>query len=108
MSFRLIAKNPIATSTLNLANMNVTTSGWVQLIASLPKACNAIEINNPTTSTFQISTGASTKESGSIIPYTMAPGASTIVAEIPKGTRISVQAVDATMNSGQLTLNYFG
>ena len=110
MPFRLIAKNPVATVTLALSGTNITTAAWVQLLAALPKSCNAIEINNPTSSTFQISTGAAGHETdaGKVIPYTMAPGASTIVAELSQKTRISAKAVDATMSAGQLTLNFFG
>jgi hypothetical protein len=111
MSFRLLARNPVATVQYNFASGAIGTGAWVQIVASLPKACSAIEIFNPSGSTLKLSTGAATKEGANVVPYTILPGGSAILLaiEIAQKTPLSLEAVDqSTGTTGILTMNFFG
>lgn len=108
--FRILAHRPYGSFWLNMSVTNITTSGWVQISASLPGSCSALEVFNPSASLLQISTGKSGQESSNIIPYTILPGGSSILLpiELKVGSRLSAQAVDQTASSGYLTFNVFG
>jgi hypothetical protein len=110
MSFRLLAQVPVATVANNMTTNPIDTGAWTQLLASLPRACCAVEISNNSGSTIQISTGAAGQEAANAIPYTVLPGGSPILLpiEIMKGARISAKAVDADATSGYFTMNFFG
>lgn len=108
--FRLLSRAPVTTATLDTSSTNITTAAWVQLVASLPKACSSVEIFNPSGATLIVSTGAASAEDASIVPYTIVPGGSSILLplEIAKGSRVSLKSIDQTANSGLFVMNFFG
>lgn len=110
MSRRLLAHFPVATQATDMSVHNITTAAWTQLLASLPKACSAIEVSNNSGSTIQLSTGQPGFEGASILPYTVLPGGSPILLpfEIAHGLPISAKAVDQNSVTGFFTLNFFG
>lgn len=108
MPFRLMSKSAVDTGTVALGSTNVTTSAWVQVIASSKKACTTFEVINPSNSALQIAVGSSGHEVA--IPVTIPPGDTSgpITHEIAGTSRISVKAVDVTANVGTLILNLYG
>lgn len=112
MPFRILAKQAQYTAFLNMTVIPVTTAAWVQIVASLPYACTAMEIFNPSAATMKISKGAAGQETtgNNLIPYSILPGGSSILLPInlPSLSRISLEAVDQTASSGYFILNFFG
>lgn len=109
--FRLLARKPSVTQSVDLSLTPITTAAWLQILATLGKACTAVEIFNPSGSTIMISKGLAGQEIAldNLIPYHILPGGSTILLPINlKSTdRISVKAIDANATSGLFTLNFF-
>lgn len=104
----LLAFKPVFTVTVALSGSNINTGAWTQLLAKSLWGTSAMEVFNPSASTIQIGVGASGHEVA--LAYTILPGGSAILLpmEIPAGSRISAQAVDADATTGQFTLNFFG
>jgi hypothetical protein len=108
MPFRLLASSAVATVAVNAATTNITTSAWAQIVAAMPKACTAVEVYNPSGSTLQIAVGGAGSEVA--LPYTIIPGGETtpIPLEIAKGARVTLKAIDTTVSTGYITINFFG
>ncbi len=109
--FHLLARKPVGTIYLNCASTNITTSAWVQLIASIPLAATGIEIFNPSDAKIQLSFGPAGSETLAqyLVPYTIIPGGSTGVlpVEVPCKTRLSVQAIDQNVTGDYFVINFF-
>lgn len=110
--FRLLANKIVGTVYLNCAVTNITTSGWVTLLAKIPVSCSGVEIFNPSGAKLQLSIGAAGHETdaANLLTYTVLPGGSTGVLpmNLPNGTRLSVQALDQNITTDYLVLNFFG
>jgi hypothetical protein len=86
---------------------NVTTGAWVQLLASVGStAIKEIEIFDSSGETLEIGIGAAGSEVSE--SYIIPGGNGRIPLQIPEGTRLSVRAVSATANSGELIINFYG
>lgn len=109
MKGALALRDPVSTMNLNLTSSPISTGAWVEIEDSLPNACSAIEMFNPSNASLQISTGAVGQESAHILPYTILPGGSAQLAvNISKGKRISLKSLDNPAASGLFTINTFG
>ncbi|NBW42013.1 hypothetical protein EBR25_13580, partial [bacterium] len=89
------------------SSTNVTTGAWTQLLASVgATAIKEIEIFDNSGETLELGLGAAGSETSSsfIIPG----GNGRIPLQIPAGTRLSIKAVSATANSGELIINMYG
>lgn len=85
------------------SSTNVTTSAWVQLIASTSAQINKISIFDSSGQTLEIGFGAMGSEVAKFIVF---PGGNgDITLSIPASTRISIQALSATANNGEFDLN---
>lgn len=86
-------------------SVNVTTSAYVQLIASTANTCNSVEIFDSSGQTLFLATGGVGSEVNQIY---ITPGGNGIVPlKIVAGTRISIKAVSATADSGEIDLNLY-
>lgn len=84
---------------------NITTSAYLQLVASTTSACKAVEVYNQTSSSIYFATGAAASE---VNQFIIPPGGNGLVSiTIAASTRISVKAVDATASTGSLIVNYW-
>lgn len=84
---------------------NVTTAAYVQLVASLAGATDEIEIFDSSGQTLVLATGAAASE---VDKFYITPGGNgRMTFHIASGTRVSVKAVSATANSGELTVNFY-
>lgn len=109
MPFRLLARKPILSASVANANAttNIPTGSWLQLIASLSNAADAVSVFNSGAAPVQIGIGAAGLEKVLLI-VGVNESTSILPAEIPKGSRISAQVIGATANStGFTSLNFF-
>lgn len=84
---------------------SVTTGAWVQLVASLGAAVNEIEIFDSSGQTLELGTGAAASETRLILVF---PGGNGRVSvSIASGTRISIRAVSATADTGEIDINFY-
>ena len=89
------------------SSTNVTTGAWTQLLASVgATAIKEIEIFDSSGETLELGLGAAGSETSSsfIIPG----GNGRIPLQIPAGTRLSIKAVSATANVGEIVVNLYG
>lgn len=84
---------------------NVTTSGYVQIIASTSAATNSIYIFDSSGQAMILALGGAGVEVNTLyIP----PGGENFSLKIPAGTRISLRALTATANSGYFLISLLG
>lgn len=104
-----LARKPVEKFALNTGVTNVTTAAWVEVISATTKPLSFMDVFNQTTKILRIAIGGSGSEVE--LPVYIYPGISSQVipfdSMIPKGSRISVRALDATANSGYLLLNAY-
>lgn len=88
------------------SSTNVTTSEWVELIASTAAIIRKMEIIDTGGEVMEIALGGL----GSEVREILVPrgGNGTIEVDIPAGTRISIQAVTADVSLGDLIINFYG
>lgn len=82
---------------------SVTTSAYVQLLASTASAANRIQIFDSSGSALFFAIGAAASE---VNQFYIPPGGIDIDFAIPAGTRIAIKAVDNTASSGQIIINF--
>lgn len=87
--------------------VTITSAAYVQLSASLPKACSAIEVQNTSSKIIKIAVGGAGAE---VDKYAIAPGVNSVLIpiEIAKGARVSAKAVTADATTGALVINLLG
>ena len=84
---------------------SVTTSAYVQLIASTSAAYNAIEIFDSSGQTLKLAIGGSGSEVDQFIIF---PGGNgRIPYTVASGSRISIKALSATANTGEIDINFY-
>ncbi len=91
----IVASNPYAST-------NVTTSAYVQLIASTANAVNTICISSSNGANIKVATGANASEVDRI--YLPGGGAGCYAINIPASTRVSLKAIDVTASTGYFLL----
>ena len=82
----------------------VTTSAYVQLIASTLDTINYLNIFDSSGQTLVLAVGAAASEVDQI--YITPGGTGSINLLIPTGSRVSVKAVSATANVGELDITF--
>lgn len=104
-----LGRKPVEKFSLSTSVTNVTTGAWVQLSAATTKPASFMEVFNQTTKILILAVGAPGSEVE--LPLFVYPGISSQIVPfdsmIPKGSRLSVRAVDATANTGYLLLNMY-
>lgn len=86
---------------------NVTTGAWVELLASVGAvAVKEIEIFDSSGETLELGVGAAASEVSKA--YVVPGGNGRIPLQITAGTRLAIQAVSATANSGEIVINLYG
>jgi hypothetical protein len=89
------------------SSTNVTTGAWVQLLASIgATAIKEIEIFDSSGETLELGVGAAGSEVSN--SYIVPGGNGRIPMQIAALSRLSVKAVSATANSGELVINLYG
>mgnify|MGYP007083431407 CR=1 FL=1 len=84
---------------------NITTGGWVELISALSDSVNELDIFSSSAETLELGIGGVGVEARTLI---ITPGGNgRIPLYLPAGARISVRAISATANVGELDINFF-
>lgn len=86
------------------SSVNVTTAGYVQIVASLSGAVTAIQVFDSSGQTLVLATGGAGAEVDQI--YITPGGNDYLPLAIGAGVRVSVKAVSATASSGELDINF--
>lgn len=87
------------------SSVNVTTSAYVTLVASLTSACTEVEIFDSSGQTLYLATGAAASEVNQILIF---PGGNgRVPLAIAAGTRVSIKAVSATASVGEIDINFY-
>lgn len=102
MSGKAVANAPIYNS---YVTTNVTTSAFVQLVASTTLAANMIEIFDSSGQAMIIGVGASGSEVVQL--YTLPGGNGQTPLKIPAGSRVAIKALTASATSGYLIINFY-
>lgn len=85
---------------------NVSTGAYVQLIASTSSLINELEIFDSSGQTLVLAIGAVASEVDYF--YIFPGGNGRIPAAIPSGSRVSIKAVSALANAGEISINLYG
>lgn len=88
------------------SSTSVTTSAYVQLVASVASAVKEIEIFDSSGESLVLALGASGSESDKV--YVFPGGNGRIPMQIAVGQRLSIKAVSANATSGELLINFYG
>jgi hypothetical protein len=90
----------------NYTTTSVTTTVYVQLVASIASAVKEIEIFDSSGESLVLALGASGSESDKV--YVFPGGNGRIPLQIAVGQRLSIKAVSANATSGELLINFYG
>lgn len=91
---------------IDYTSINVTTVAYTALLASTATAYQEFEIFDSSGQTLVIAFGAAASEVNKFLVF---PGGNgRIKRNVPSGTRISIKAVSATANTGEISLNLYG
>lgn len=103
---KLAGKSVVTTSRNDYTSTSVTTGAWVQLVASLGADVTELEIFDSSGQTLELGIGAAASESRLVLVF---PGGNgRIPVAIASGARISIRAVSATANAGEIDINFYG
>lgn len=103
---KLAGKAAIGHARNDYTSTSVTTSAYVQLVASTAAAVSEIFIFDSSGQTLVLATGGVGSEVDQI--YICPGGNGTVPLAIAASTRISIKAVSATANQGEIDLNLLG
>lgn len=102
-----LALNILHSLLRNYSTDNVTTSAWIELIASTSAITKKIKIDDTSGQVLEIGTGTAGNEVH--LCYIPQGGIDAeIDLTIPAGTRVCVKAVSATANTGYLVMEVIG
>jgi hypothetical protein len=85
------------------SSTNITTSAYVQLVASTSNAINTIHIFDSSGQAMILGVGASGVE---VVQLYVPPGGDTYTLNIPVGSRIAYKALTATASTGYLLMSF--
>ena len=99
---KAIANAPIRN---DYSTANVTTSAYVQLVASTTLQANEIEIFDSSGQTLVLAVGSAGSEVDQV--HVFPGGNGRIPLLIPSGSRLAIKAVSATASVGELNINFY-
>lgn len=89
---------------LSYASNNVLTSAYTELVSSSPIPISALQICDTSGKILKIAIGASGEEKDILV---VGPNSNAIFSiYIPKGSRLSIKAVDATASTGYNLMSF--
>lgn len=113
-----LARVPTGKHSHSYSATNVTTAAWVEVVPSLVAAASAIQIYDSSGRVLRVSLGPAGQEEGTNpltgkpyeFPMYVTPGGNYLLvpAELTRGARVSLRAVDVNATTGLFILNLFG
>ncbi len=102
---RLAGSGTVTPVRNDYSGTNVTTAAYVQLVAATSANTSRLQIFDSSGSALVVAFGAAASE---VDQFYIPPGGApfTVDVFIPKGTRVSIKAVDANATSGQLLISF--
>lgn len=98
-------KSVVTTHRRDYSISSVTTAAWSQLVASLGSAVTEIEIFDSSGQTLELGIGAAAAETRLILVF---PGGNgRVPVAIASGARVSLRAVSATADVGEIDINFY-
>jgi hypothetical protein len=98
-------RTAVDTARHSYSSTPVNTTNWQQLIASTSGAIRRVEIFDSSGQTLELGVGAPGSEVRQILIF---PGGNGVVPlTIASGARVSVRAVSATANEGEISINFY-
>lgn len=98
-------KSVVTTVRNDYSSVNVGTVTWVELVASLSSAVTELEIFDSSGQTLELGIGAASSETRLILVF---PGGNgRVPVAIASGARVSVRAVSATADVGEIDINFY-
>ena len=98
------ATNTTQVNVLSYSSTNVTTSSYVQLVASTPISVSRLQVCDTSTKIIKIAMGAAGSEvdlfSGTVSGCVLVP------YYIPAGNRLAIEAIDASATTGYNVLSF--
>lgn len=99
------ASGPVTQYQTNHATTNRTTAAWGTIVTSLSRDVNYVDVYNSSTSgTLILGLGAVGAEYNAL--YIPASTARQLPLHIPKGKRVALKSLNATVSTGELILNF--
>lgn len=103
---KLAGKSAVTFVRNDYSSVNVTTAAYVQLIASTPSAASEIFIFDSSGQTLKLAFGGAGVEVDQML---IVPGGNgEVPLAVPASTRVSIKAVSATANVGEIDINLYG
>lgn len=98
---------PIESIRHSYESTSVLTSAWTELVATLPEQANAMEIFDSSGQTMVLGEGPAGSESDLLY---VPPGGNIerVPCQLGKNARISVKALSATADCGEIMINFYG
>lgn len=90
---------------INTASTSITTGAYVQLSVSTPIVTTKLHIVNNTSSIIKVGVGASGSEVGLLAVLASSQIMLQLDYLLPLGSRISLEALDATASSGYIAVS---
>lgn len=106
LSSTAAGKTAVTLARIDYSSTSVTTSAYTELVASLGSAITEVEIFDSSGQTLALATGGAGSESNKV--YIFPGGNGRIPLSIAASARVSVKAVSATANAGELLVNFYG
>jgi peptidoglycan hydrolase CwlO-like protein len=98
-------RTAVDTARHSYSSTPVNTTNWQQLLASTSGAIRRVEIFDSSGQTLELGVGAPGSEVRQILVF---PGGNGIVPlSIASGARVSIRAVSATANEGEISINFY-
>ncbi len=98
------AANTTQVNVLSYSSTNVTTSAYVQLVASSPITASKLQVCDTSTKILKIASGAVSSETD--LFTVQVSGCVVLPYFLVAGTRLSIKAVDASATTGYNTLSF--
>jgi hypothetical protein len=113
MSRGILVRTPVSkgryTITAATAGTHILTSAWKELVSSMEKACDAVEILNSTGRVLLIGVGAAASEVEQNWYLMPSSEPHLVPLTLSKGDRISAKAVGADADeTSQIVFNFYG
>lgn len=100
-----LGKTSVTSIRNDYTSTSVTTSAWVEIVASLSADVQEIEIFDSSGQTLELGVGGSGSEARQL--YILPGGNGKVPLRIASGARVSVKAASATASVGELVINFY-
>lgn len=99
------ARSVVTRARNDYSSSSVTTAAYTELVAALSADVSMLEVFDSSGQTMVLAIGGAGSEVDQV--YIMPGGQGQVPLSIPSGSRVSVKAVSATANAGEISINFY-